>query len=128
MDNCRGEGSVLTGGLGSACFLRMKQSEFCIPARRQRLLEEALDQAKSALKLAEQRGKFEASLLTGDYVGAKCLVALIYHRLGNAEASQEHAQELVEKLDELCSRLPEEECSLMHGRAGALLAVWLSNK
>jgi hypothetical protein len=125
LDGCRGEGNILTGGLGVSVYLRIKQSTIEGGEESTKLLEAALDNAMAALKIAEQRrGKSQATLLSGEFIGAKCQVVSILHRLGYKDAAIRHAGEVLENLDMACSDLPPDECSLFHGRAGMLHAIW----
>jgi hypothetical protein len=121
-------GTILTGGLGAACFLRLKMSETILmnnPNRQLNTLKAALSDAKSALKVAENRkSTFCVSIFTGEYVGAKCLYAATLYKLNRKEEAFEHACHLIRWLEDACDKLPVEECDIMYGRAGALKTIW----
>jgi lantibiotic modifying enzyme len=88
-------------------------------------LKSALSAALEALQDAERRrGKVYASVWTNEWTGAKCLLAAALYSSGDAEAAQHHASELIERLGKTSADLHPAECDVMHGRAGALQAIW----
>ena len=127
------KGSLYTGGLGPHVYLRLKLAQR-IPANdtdynssqeRKALLVKAKHAADYALQQSAS-SSFRVSLLEGKWVGAKCLLAAIEHQLGNPKKAQNHAQEVVERLEQECSSLilPSGECEILYGRAGALQAIF----
>lgn len=44
--------------------------------------------------------------------------------LGKSDTARQHAIEAIARLKKGCKHLPASTCDVMHGRAGALLAVW----
>lgn len=125
LETSKGDGNLFSGGIGVAAYLRLKISGQEIEAtKRKILIQMALNNTKRAMISAEQRGKFQVSLLTGEYIGAKCMMAAALYKLGKKQGAFQHAQDVIQKLGTSCAEMNVENCSVMHGRAGALQAIW----
>jgi hypothetical protein len=70
-------------------------------------------------------GSFHPSLLSSEWVGAKCLLAAVLHHLGKSDTARQHALEAIARLEKGCKQFTA-TWDVMHGRAGALLVVFVS--
>jgi hypothetical protein len=127
--NSRAEGSLFSGGIGASVYLKMRMSQTLqnrFGGNKIKPLKSALEEATTALQNAEsgRHTSHIVSILTSEYVSAKCLLAAVLYKLEDIEPARQHAEELIQWLGKTCKSLPESVCDVMHGRAGALQAIW----
>jgi hypothetical protein len=125
------EGNLYSGGIGPWVFLQSRFTRHLMtnPAgcriKAMKHLQSAREAAREALTDAETRkGPFHPSILTGEWVGSKCLFASVLYNSGDVPAARKHAEEVISRLESACSTNAHLECDVMYGRAGALQAVW----
>ena len=142
-------GTLYDGALGARVYLRMRMAQHYKetqqvadqkPAAKktrssnrlpndskiQALLQDALKIAEEAVEIESERmdrHTIRVTLLEGPYVGAKVMVAALYHHLGQESKSREEGSELLEFLVEHTNAMPAKECEVLYGRAGALQAI-----
>jgi hypothetical protein len=130
-------GNLTTGGLGPWAYLQLELSRQPL-YKKDRLvyLLAARDACLEALQTCQPQQE-SVSLLTNEWVGAKCVLAAVYYQLGDANAdtdadvdaqytiaSQQQARDVVEWLTQACACLAADECDVLYGRAGALQAIY----
>lgn len=126
--NARNEGNIFEGGLGSSALLYLRCGTINPdPKRRHTLLRKAKMQAEACILSALQyRSKRvpRVTLMAGDFVGSKCLLAETLAKLGKYEEALEHARDVVATIEMECAdKLQPSDCCLMYGKAGCLAAV-----
>jgi hypothetical protein len=125
------EGNLYSGGIGPWVFLQMRLTQHLMRnphvcrIKSMKPLKSAREAVVEALKDAEtRRGTFHPSILTGEWVGAKCLMASVLYNSGDAPAARKHASDVVSRLEHECAKLPSMECDVLYGRAGVLQSIW----
>ena len=120
----RSIGTLYVGALGSLVYLRFRMAQHVYDTDKNKaakLLRDALDVSEESLR---HEGPVRVSLLEGAWFGAKALQCAILYRMDKAKESHNHAQELLNALEEECQTLPASECEVLYGRAGALQVIW----